>query len=167
MSVDAGWILERSGGRCTGNNYWTGAKATLDDCKAQCEGQIYMTYVPRGDRNCACQTECTQTSNTATDLYKHSSGTTGVIPAWFTEQKVLYCLMAGGCIHLVSEFFGNSFYSIPPLYMNVHKLVSPACMLALVACNTDLAWQHIVPTVRSRASGGTIKFSLVRDWINY
>jgi len=65
--------------RCVSNDYWTGRADTLDECALRCGAGIglqfqrtndnnkdltsqvplkYMTWVPRGDKNCACQPEC-------------------------------------------------------------------------------------------------------------
>lgn len=52
------------------NSNWKGAKGTLEQCKAACAGSSYMTYVARGDKNCACQNQCTRvTRDSNSDLY--------------------------------------------------------------------------------------------------
>lgn len=45
-------------------------ESTLLKCSEMCRGYKYMTYVERGDRNCACQNECTMVDKDInSDLY--------------------------------------------------------------------------------------------------
>ena len=48
--------------------------STLAECKNKCEGYNYMSYVERGDKNCACHMTCesrkTCGSPSRCDLYK-------------------------------------------------------------------------------------------------
>ena len=44
--------------RCSDNDHWTGPNTDLKTCKERCAGYLYMTFVARGDKNCACQNFC-------------------------------------------------------------------------------------------------------------
>ena len=61
--------------KCDDNN-WKGIKSNLDECKGTCEGYKFMTFVERGDKNCACQNYCknqifcNDASQSACDIYE-------------------------------------------------------------------------------------------------
>ena len=57
--------------RCYDNDHWTEPNTDLQRCKERCKGYLYMTFVARGDRNCACQNWCRKVSRDKNcDLYQ-------------------------------------------------------------------------------------------------
>ena len=56
------YILEKSwtkvGQFKCDDDHWIGIKESLHECKVECENYLFMTFVERGDKNCACQNEC-------------------------------------------------------------------------------------------------------------
>ena len=65
--------------KCTdkdGRYKWKGIKPNLNKCKRTCEGYKFMTFVERGDKNCACQNLCNNqvacgdVSQSACDTYE-------------------------------------------------------------------------------------------------
>ena len=59
--------------RCYDNDHWTGPikSGGFRVCKERCEGYLFMTYVDRGDNNCACQNYCHKVSrDPRCDLYQ-------------------------------------------------------------------------------------------------